>query len=198
MPKKGTLEFGIWTYRRYFQGYKEIDLNDEERSRRVSLDEVNERFKKAKDRGESPPFLFDFSYRTMGWQWSFKPVKLNNSEDIDLQSLGSLTCNILEHFLAEAVESRVWDIQVSLDLEDCTLQVLDSTPGGNGLSEALLSEDRMIASLRECERTLSKFKGRSADRNFKKYVLDLCRDEPSNSAKEVCDVVRQLYANWSG
>ena len=198
MPKKGALEFGIWTYRRRFQGYKEIDLNDEERSRKVSLDEVIEHFKQAKDLGESPPFLFPLSYRTLGWQWSFKPVKLSNEKDIDLQSLGNLTCDILEHFLAEAVESRVWDLQIKLDLEDCSLQVLDSTPGGNGLSEALLSEDRMSTALKNCEKALSRFKGRSASSNFKKYVLDLCRDEPSNSAKEVEDVVKWLYANWSG
>lgn len=197
LPKKGVLEFGIWTYSRWFRGYKEIDLSDEDRSRKISLDEVIERFKQAKDRGENPPFLFDFSYRTLGWQWRFKQFDVKKRDEIDLPSLGSLTCNILEHFMADAVESRISDLQIKLDLEESELQVLDSTPGGNGLSEALLTEDRMMAALQKCEKTLSKYKGKAGSQKFEKYIMDLCRDEPAYSAKEVEDVVKWLYANWS-
>ncbi|HPS90648.1 MAG TPA: DEAD/DEAH box helicase [Methanothrix sp.] len=197
LPKKGILEFGIWTYNRRFQGYKEIDLSDEERTRTVSLDEVKQRFKEAKDRGENPPFLFDFSYRTLGWQWRFKSIKIEKNDENDQRSLGRLTCSILEHFLADAVESRITDLQIGLDLEDSTLQVLDSTPGGNGLSEALLAEDRMQSALQKCEKRLSKFRGKADNQKFKKFVLDLCRDEPQHSANEVENVIKWLYANWS-
>lgn len=196
-PKRGVLEFGIWTYSRRFRGYKEIDLDDDDRSRKVSLDEVIERFKLAKDRGENPPFLFDFSYRTLGWQWRFKRFDMKGGEEVDLLSLGSLTCSILEHFLADAVESRISDLQIKLDLVDSELQVLDSTPGGNGLSEALLTDDRMLTALQKCEKTLSKYSGKAGRRKFEKYVLDLCRDEPAYSAKEVEDVIKWLHANWS-
>jgi hypothetical protein len=197
LPKKGVLEFGIWTYNRRFQGYNEIDLSDEERTKTVSLDEIKQRFKEAKDRGENPPFLFDFSYRTLGWQWRFKSIKMEKNEANDQRSLGRLTCNILEHFLADAVESRISDLQIGLDLEESTLQVLDSTPGGNGLSEALLTEDRMLSALQKCEKSLSKFRGKADNQKFKKYVLDLCRDEPRHSANEVVNVIKWLYANWS-
>ena len=99
--------------------------------------------------------------------------------------------------MADAVESRISDLQIKLDLEESELQVLDSTPGGNGLSEALLTEDRMMAALQKCEKTLSKYKGKAGSQKFEKYIMDLCRDEPAYSAKEVEDVVKWLYANWS-
>lgn len=196
-PKKGVLEFGIWTYRRWFKGYKEIDLSEEGSSRKVSLDEILERFKQAKDRGENPAFLFDYSYRTLGWQWRFKPIKYEGYDADELDALGGFACNILEHFLADAVESRVSDLQVKLNLEENSLQVLDSTPGGNGLSEALLTEDRMLDALQNCEKSLQRYKGKAINKNFKKYIMDLCRDEPAFSAKEVTDVINWLYTNWS-
>ena len=93
--------------------------------------------------------------------------------------------------------SNLKDLQIKLDLEESELQVLDSTPGGNGLSEALLTEDRMMAALQKCEKTLSKYKGKAGSQKFEKYIMDLCRDEPAYSAKEVEDVVKWLYANWS-
>jgi hypothetical protein len=106
--------------------------------------------------------------------------------------------NILEHFLAEAVESRVPDMGVHLDLPSHKLQILDSTPGGNGLSETLLAEGRIPAAFQNCSSALSKFKGKGGAERFDKYVLALCHEKPGHSAEEVEYVVRELHVRWAG
>jgi superfamily II DNA/RNA helicase len=114
-PKRGRFELGIWDYSRKWQGYTEIDLETQEK-REVSLAEVSERFKQAIERGEQFPYLHKFSYRTLGWQWNFGALPLRNSDAQSQQSLGELAGSILEHFVAAAVESRVDDLGVELDL----------------------------------------------------------------------------------
>ena len=147
-PRKGDLELGIWDYVRMWQGYTEINLETEQK-RRVSLGEVTERFNRALKRGDRFPFLHNWSYRTQGWQWDFGAVALARAE-LDWQfSLGDLVAHIIEHFFAQLVESRVADIGVQLDLVSHTLHVLDSTPGGNGLAETLLTGGRIPSALQE-------------------------------------------------
>jgi ATP-dependent helicase YprA (DUF1998 family) len=196
-PKKGCLEFGVWDYVRQWQGYTEIDLTTNQK-RRVSLAEVTQRFSLALERGDRFPFLHNLSYRTQGWQWDFGTVSLARLDAEWQRSLGNLVGNILEHFLAEVVESRVADMGVQLDLPGHHLQVLDSTPGGNGLSETLLTEGRIPTACQNCIRALSKFKAKGAGDRFDKYVLALCHEKPGYSAEEVVHVVRELHVCWAG
>jgi len=195
-PKKGRFEFGIWDYSRKWQGYTEIDLDTQEK-RKVSLAEVSERFKQAVQRGERFPYLHEFSYRTLGWEWDFGNIPLAKMDVRAQQSLGELTGSILEHFVADAVQSRVDDVGVKLDLPDHRLQVLDATPGGNGLSEALLTEGRMEAAFQNCTRNLGKFSGKGGKTRFEAYVLALCHQSASHSAEEVLNVVRELHLRWT-
>lgn len=191
-PKKGRFEFGIWDYSREWQGYTEIDLETQQK-RKVSLADVTHRFKQALQRGEHFPYLHTFSYRTLGWEWDFG--KMNGREP---ESLGQLAGSILEHFLADAVQSRADDLIVKLDLPGHRLQVLDATPGGNGLSEALLTEGRMDAAFQTCARTLNKFSGKGGKARFEAYVLALCHQAAGHSAEEVMNVVRELHLRWAG
>jgi hypothetical protein len=193
-PRKGRFEFGIWDYSRKWQGYTEIDLTTQGK-RKVTLGEVTKRFKKAIERGEDFPFLHEFSYRTLGWDWDFGALPLANGNA--QETLGDLTGSILEHFLADAVESRVDDLGINLDLPRHRLQVLDSTPGGNGLSEALLTEGRMEAAFQACMRTLGKFTGKKGKNQFERYVLALCHQAAAHPAEEVLNGVRELHQRWT-
>lgn len=195
-PKKGRFEFGIWDYSRKWQGYTEIDLETQGK-RKVSLAEVSERFKKALQRGERFPYLHEFSYRTFGWEWDFGALPLGKMDVRAQEALGELAGSILEHFVADAVQSRVDDLGVKLDLPGHCLQVLDATPGGNGLSEALLTEDRMDAAFQTCTRTLGKFSGKGGKARFEAYVLALCHQAAGHSAEEVLNVVRELHLRWA-
>ncbi len=56
-PAKGNLEYGIWDYIRKWTGYTQIDLTSN-RSIKVTLNEVTERFKLAMDAGDKFPFSF--------------------------------------------------------------------------------------------------------------------------------------------
>jgi hypothetical protein len=123
---------------------------------------------------------------------------LSQSEVEWQRSLGGLVLGILEHFVAEVVESTITDMGIQLDLPEHKLRVLDSTPGGNGLSEALLSEGRLSLAFENCKRALSKFKSKGAAKQFDKYVLALCHEKPSHPSEEVMNVVRELHVRWSG
>jgi len=193
-PQKGQFEFGIWDYSRKWQGYTEIDLKTQEK-RRVSLGEVTKRFKDAIERGEDFPFLHEFSYRTLGWEWNFGALPLANDED--QESFGDLIGSIFEHFLADAVESRVDDLGIKLDLPGHRLQVLDSTPGGNGLSEALLTDGRIEAAFQSCMRSLGKFTGKKGKDQFERYVLALCHQAAAHAPEEVLNGVRELHLRWA-
>ena len=196
-PKKGCLEFRVWDYVRKWQAYTEIDLKTNQK-RRVSLTEVTQRFNLALERGNRFPFLHNLSYRTQGWQRDFGTVTLTRTDPEGQSLLGNLTASILEHFFADVVESRVADVGVQLDLPGHQLQVLDSTPGGNGLSGTLLTEGRMPSAFQYCIRALSKFKGKGGTERFNKYSLALCHEKPGHSPEEVMYVVRELHMRWSG
>jgi superfamily II DNA/RNA helicase len=195
-PRKGKFEFGIWDYSRKWQGYTEIDLATQAK-RKVTLAQVSGRFKEAIQRGERFPYLHEFSYRTLGWEWYFGALPLGKTDVQTQGSLGQLTGSILEHFVADAAQSRVDDFGVNLELPGLRLQVLDATPGGNGLSEALLTEGRMEAAFQTCIRTLGKFSGKGGKARFKAYVLGLCHQAASHSAEEVLNVVGELHLRWT-
>ena len=75
--------------------------------------------------------------------------------------------------------------------------MLDTTPGGNGLSEALLTEGRMDAAFQTCTRTLGKFSVKGGTARFEAYVLALCHQAASHSAEEVLNVIRELHLRWA-
>ena len=193
-PRKGQFEFGIWDYSRKWQGYTEIDLKTQDK-RKVTLAQGDQRFKEAIERGEDFPFLHEFSYRTLGWNWDFGALPLASGKA--LETLGDLMGGILEHFLADAVESRVDDLGINLDLPRHRLEVLDSTPGGNGLSEALLTEGRMEAAFQACIRTLGKFTGKKGNDQFERYVLVHCHQAAAHPAEEGLNGVRELHQRWT-
>ncbi len=93
-------------------------------------------------------------------------------------SLGSLASNILEHFVADVVESKVEDITLWLDLHDHQLQILDTSPGGNGLSEALLTEGRIKSAFQNCIRTLSRLTGAARKRSACMSWISATRNPP--------------------
>jgi hypothetical protein len=133
----------------------------------------------------------------LGWEWDFDALP-STKGDIEWQrSLGELTGSIFQHFLAAAAESRVDDLRIKLDLPRHRLQVLDATPGGNGLSEALLTEGRMRTAFQTCIRTLTKFLGKGGKTQLERYVLALCHELAKHSAEEVLRVVRQLHLRWT-
>ena len=85
----------------------------------------------------------------MGWQWDFGRFPPMSNDPEATRSLGRLAGSILEHFASDAVESKVEDIGVQLDLHEHQLRILDTTPGGNGLSEALLTEAHIRSAFQE-------------------------------------------------
>ena len=76
--------------------------------------------------------------------------------------------------------------------------MLDSTPGGNGLSEALLTEDRMKDAFQKCMRTLGKFTGKNVEGQYERYILSLCHRASLHPAEEVLNGVRELHMRWTG
>jgi superfamily II DNA/RNA helicase len=198
-PRRGSFNFGVWDYKRSWQGYTEIDL-DSGKSRRVSLKEAMCQFGDAMEAGDNPPFLHEFSYRTIGWEWDFGRVDTGDRDTEELGSLSEGIGGLLEHFLATAVESKLEDLGIELNLSSHQLRVLDSTPGGNGLSEALLSDGRITNAIAACCRGLEKYvgKGKVKKGDFQKYLRALHLDMPTASAEEILNVVRKLQVRWAG
>jgi hypothetical protein len=198
-PHHGSCKFGIWNYERRWAGYTEIDL-DSGRSRKVTLQEATKFFGEAMDAGHAYPFLFPLSYRTLGWQWDFGRVDFGSGDPANLGTLSTLIGGLLEHFLAAVVESRLEDLSVEFDAGTHQLRVLDSAPGGNGLSEALLVQDRMLQAMEKLGRMLKQHAGKDTMKikGFKKYLLALHLEPSEHSAQELFDVVRKLQMRWTG
>ena len=210
-PIVGIIKFGTWKYTRNWLGYyenerievetyaeddkeNEEDTKNElrktsfmELTRFVSRDMINKKLQ------EKFPFLH--LYRTMGWEWDFDQ---NNNKNLEVYSreLDHLAVRILHHFMAYSVESETNEIDVYLNSMDSKLRVVDANPGGNGLSEALLLDGRMMNALSDCEKTLIKFSNYPNEDKFKKYIKQLCQVDPVYSAKEVLTVVHELHENW--
>lgn len=157
----------------------------------VTLKEVASRFADARKKRSAFPFLHDFSYRTVGWEWAFGRGEASTD-------LAGLVEGLLEHFLADAVESSPADLRVRLNLKAGKLQVLDAAPGGNGLSRAILADGRAAEAFGRCAKQLEAFGGRGGVTRFKKYVLNLCQVEPCTGVSEVRDAVCKLRERWAG
>jgi len=196
-PRKGILKFGVWNYTRSWQGYTEIDF-DGGKPRRVSLAEAIKQFGDALNEGENPPFLHEFSYRTVGWEWDFGRLDLGDRNAEERKAMSEGIGGLMERFFAAAVESKLEDLGIELNLSEHKLRVLDSTPGGNGLSEALLCDGRVPNSFADCCRELKKYTGKGKKTTFQKYLRALCLNLPSTTAEEILDVVRELQVRWAG
>ena len=195
-PTTGDFEYGIWEYFKKFTGYKEINLSSRE-SHQISLSEIKGRFKNALDEGKDFPFLFPLSYRTYGWEWNFEDA----FEDIQpetLDAIEGLVNKILNLYLADAVQANPANLQINLSLSDDYLRVIDATPGGNGLSEALLRDGHLSSALSDILETLNQYNGSKMKNKFKSYVLQFYKEEIDYDASKVIEVIRKIQSDWTG
>lgn len=191
-PGTGTFTFGVFTFLRKFDGYLEFDLRTEGTVTAISLSEVTQRFRDAVADGGSFPFLHDFTYRTMGWKWLIAPVLDEACRNILAPVLGPL----LESFFADAVECSTSDIYITLDPEAGELRVVDATPGGNGLSEALLQNGRVATGLAAAKKAIQVHQ-RRGPRAFRRYLAEECRLDLQLPAAEVLDGITRLADAWN-
>jgi hypothetical protein len=192
-PAKGVLTVGIFGFLRKFDGYQEIDLRSGSKSKNVSLSEVANRFNSAVQGGESFPFLHNFSYRTMGWTWLI--TRIIDEEKRKL--LTPVLAPLLQDFFCDAVECSTNDILISLEPQSGELRVVDSTPGGNGLSGSLLTGDRMRVAWSTAITQLRAQKRKSPEA-FRIYIAEEYRIDTKITAQEVLDAVERLASAWNG
>ncbi len=192
-PAKGSLTFGTFMFLRKFDGYLEIDLSARRKPKNVSLAEVAQRFNNAREGGEQFPFLHNFSYRTKGWKWLISRVIDQKTRE----KLGPLLAPLLQGFFCDAVECSRNDLQVTFDSQAGELRVVDGTPGGNGLSEALLTENRIIAAWKTAMKQM-KVQGRKSEEAFRRYLAEECRSDSKVTAEEVTDAVQRMADAWNG
>lgn len=111
------------------------------------------------------------------------------------EALAPVLSVLLAAQLCDAVECARSDLMVELHAEDRELRVLDTTPGGSGLSEALLCEGRMKAALLEAERNVQAFIRRPAEQ-FARYLGEVGPCESGISAKEAAAGLASLARAW--
>ena len=99
---------------------------------------------------------------------------------------------IIKAFLADSVQSKPTDIQTNFSLLNTNLTVLDSTPAGNGLSEALLKQDNVNKALKSCIQTLEYYNEAHMKPKFKNYILELCEEEVMHDPGEIASVIKPL------
>jgi hypothetical protein len=192
-PAKGNLTVGIFTFLRKFDGYCEIDLRSRTKPKNVSLEEVASRFNAAVQNGESFPFLHNFSYRTTGWTWLITRIL----DEEKRKRFAPVLAPLLQGFFCDAVECSNSDIQVTFEPQRGELRVVDGTPGGNGLSEALLTDNRMSAAWATAIKQLTAQKRKSHEA-FRVFLAEEYRIDITNTAQEVFDVIEQLANAWNG
>ena len=195
-PTSGDFEYGIWEYSKKFTGYKVKNLSTKE-SYQISLSEIKGRFKNAVEQGNDFPFLFPLSYRTYGWAWNFEGA----FEDIQpetLDTIEGLVNQILNLYLADAVQANPANLEISISLSEGYLKVIDASPGGNGLSEALLRDDHLSSAFSNILETLNQYKGSKMKKKFKSYVLQLYKEEIDYDASKVIEVFRKIQSYWTG
>jgi hypothetical protein len=192
-PSLGTLTFGVFEFLRKFDGYREIYLRSPTKPKNVSLKEVADRFYTAVDGGEEFPFLHNFSYRTMGWSWLIARIL----DEEERKRFAPVLAPLLEGFFCDAVECSTSDIQVTLEPQRGELRVVDGTPGGNGLSEALVTDNRMSAAWATAIKQL-KAQTRKSPEAFRLFLAEEYRIDSINTAQEVLDVIERLANAWNG
>ena len=193
LPCQGTLDYGIWSFFRKFDGYIEIDLTNWERTKTISLAEVSQRFKAALNVNEEFPFLHDFSYRTHGWQWNISRLLPDPQQR---KQLSPVLEGLLGSFFCSAVECASGDLTVTVTPESGHLRVIDATPGGNGLSQALLRDGRVISAFTNLAKALKGYA--KQPKRFKSLLAAECQVDATVSIKEVTDAINRLARAWSG
>ncbi|HRI68277.1 MAG TPA: DEAD/DEAH box helicase [Polyangium sp.] len=192
-PVSGALEYGIWNFLRRFDGYVEIDLTGRKKAKIVKLAEISERFKEALAANEEFPFLHGFTYRTLGWRWKIARVIANVEER---KLLAPALAGLLHAYLCDAVECALGDLTVKFEASSGEIRVLDNTPGGNGLSLAILQQQRAINGLTSAARAVRAFARRPAGA-FERFLAENCHVEAQVSAKEVADALDAMARAWS-
>lgn len=192
-PAKGVLTFGIFKFLRKFDGYLEIDLLGRSKPKTVSLAEVAKRFYSALEQGKPFPFLHNFSYRTKGWTWSLAGVLDLKTREAFAAILGPL----LQGYFCDVVECSLNDLHVTLDAQAGEIRVADSTPGGNGLSEVLLTHGRIAESLKTAMKQIEA-QGRKPEKIFRHFLAEECRVHTEITAQEMVNVLQRLATAWNG
>ena len=193
-PNKGKLIFGTWDYQKRWDGYRQLDLNTG-KSKRVSMADVSKRFWQAVEDGKNFPYLHWFTYRTFGWRWEFGKLKKDFKNETELNQL---TVSLLEIYISNQLECNISDLSVNLSFKDRHLTVFETVPGGNGLSIALTTEDRMPNALKSCIEDIGKFAKERSGKRFKRYIAQVLNKETEIKAKEVLDAVKELNMRWQG
>ncbi|MGK3964046.1 helicase-related protein [Sorangium sp. So ce118] len=193
-PGAGAIEYGIWNFLRRFDGYTEIDLSGKRKPTNVTLGAVSERFKAALEAGDEFPFLHGFTYRTLGWRWKIARV-IPNAEH--RRMIAPALEGLLHAYLCDAVECARGDLTAKFEPSAGELRVLDGTPGGNGLSSALLQQGRAPGALASAAGAARSFARRPAAA-FERFLAEDCHVEAQVSAKEVADAVDAMARAWSG
>jgi hypothetical protein len=188
-PRLGHFSLGSWDYRRHWRGYREINLRTDE-VRNVQSGDVIDRMLRVGTFSDDCPFLRPWSFRTLGWEWKV-PATLPGGLE-----LAQLVAALLAPHLAAVVESTTGGmIVVGNVMEDqFGLRILDNQRGGNGLSEALLHDDRVPTALANLMHELVRCAGR--ERAFKKLVHRATDKEPCASLTDVQAVVEALAEAW--
>jgi superfamily II DNA/RNA helicase len=192
VPGNIEIDYGIWEYYKKFDGYKEIDLSTGD-TKTVTIKEITDQFKNAMDKGKEFPFLPSLSYRTYGWEWKFDDAFESWKND-ELKSIEELIGYILEPYFADVVQANPSDLIIKLSLSDSYLRIVDATPGGNGLSETLLTKGNMEIAFSNCLNILSKYKRKP--KKFSSFIIQLCRKEPNYGAKKAIEIIEEMQSYW--
>jgi ATP-dependent helicase YprA (DUF1998 family) len=195
-PENGKFEFGIWEYRKEFKGYYEHNLSTRKVTY-VPMEEIGKRFKSVQEAGGNFPSPFRLSYRTYGWCWDFSGALAEDDTDLLIKEEMLIT-EIMRQYLADSVQSNVSDLEVSLSLTKSNLRVLDSTPAGNGLSEALIRDDRFNRALENCMKNFSKFCAPIKKGNFNNFLFQLCGLRTTREPEEIIGIIKNIKGYWAG
>ncbi len=189
LPKKGLLEYGVWDFERRWKGYRLLDLRSGKVQKRITLAVVAKRFAQARDTGDHFPFLHALTYRTIGWSWNFDEI---NCSETALAIAGGL----VRAFITSRLECNASNVQIELDGR--SLSFFETNPGGNGLSQLALCDDRFVVAIRECEKTLRDLI-RRGPKKFAEYVETLL-DMPTmgTDVAEVQSVLSSIHKHWYG
>jgi DEAD/DEAH box helicase/Helicase conserved C-terminal domain len=190
-PRQGTLDCGVWSFFRKFDGYSEIDLTNKKRTKIVSLAEVSQRFQAARTANEEFPFLHDFSYRTHGWQWNISRILVDPQQR---KELSPVLEGLLSSFFCSAVQCASGDLTVTVTPDSGHLRVIDATPGGNGLSEALLRDSRVSSGFMNLGKALKAYS--KQPERFKSLLAAECQVDATVSIEDVSNAIDQLARAW--
>lgn len=193
-PAHGEIDYGIWEYSRKFNGYKQVSLS-KKTTKKVSLNEVSNRFKEAIGQGTPFPFLFPLTYRTYGWSWDCSEA-ICEYDAAFLEDISDLVHAIVEPFIADAIQTSPGDVRAELSLAKGALEILDASPGGNGLSEGLLRCGGIPMALQNCRDVLQQFAGEKNKEKYQRYVMELCQEVATYDAEQVIDIVGKLQSHW--